>query len=168
MGTDPVSQKTHAAPEDGSSIRLPALPEIQHPIVLGLKIGVHSRPAALIVKATTFFFGADLDAALITRHGETVRAASVMGVMMLAAGPSSTLHFTVRAPEEIARKYLGNLERLLAAEWPEHDIGDDCACGGHHTCASAIEADFADYVAKDADGVERAVDKGKTIILINK
>ena len=48
------------------------------------------------------------------------------------------------------------------------NVGNDGAGGGHHTCAAAIEDNFADGVAENADSVEGAVDLCETIILIYK
>jgi phosphocarrier protein len=54
--------------------------------------GIHARPAALFVK-TANRFGSDI---FVEKDGEKINGKSIMGLMMLAAGPGSkvTLHVT--------------------------------------------------------------------------
>jgi phosphocarrier protein HPr len=54
------------------------------------KLGIHARPAALFVK-TANQFECEI---FVERGGETVNGKSIMGLMMLAAGPGTkiTLH----------------------------------------------------------------------------
>lgn len=67
------------------------------------KLGVHARPAALFVK-TANRFECDI---FVEKDGERVNGKSIMGLMMLAAGPGSKLiicaegHDAVRAVVEI-------------------------------------------------------------------
>ncbi len=57
--------------------------------------GLHARASAKFVKCAESF-----DAEIqVTRDGQTVGGTSIMGLMMLAAGPGSTLHIEVRGPE---------------------------------------------------------------------
>ncbi len=53
------------------------------------KLGLHARPAALLVQ-TISRFECDI---MITKGNKKVNAKSIMGVMMLAAGPNSMLTF---------------------------------------------------------------------------
>ena len=57
--------------------------------------GLHARASAKFVKLAESF-----DAEItVTRDGQTVGGTSIMGLMMLAAGPGSTLHITAEGPE---------------------------------------------------------------------
>ena len=49
------------------------------------KLGIHARPAAMFVK-TANRFGCDV---FVEKDGEKVNGKSIMGLMMLAAGPGS-------------------------------------------------------------------------------
>ena len=51
------------------------------------KLGIHARPAALFVK-TANRFECDI---FVEKDGEKVNGKSIMGLMMLAAGPGSRL-----------------------------------------------------------------------------
>jgi phosphocarrier protein HPr len=51
------------------------------------QLGLHARPAAMVVKATTLF----KSEIFLVRDGTRVNAKSIMGVMMLAAEFGSTL-----------------------------------------------------------------------------
>ena len=51
------------------------------------KLGIHARPAALFVKTANQF---DCEV-FVEKDGETVNGKSIMGLMMLAAGPGSRL-----------------------------------------------------------------------------
>lgn len=57
--------------------------------------GLHARASARFVKCAENF-QADIT---VTRDGQTVGGTSIMGLMMLAAGPGSTLHITAEGPD---------------------------------------------------------------------
>jgi phosphocarrier protein len=57
--------------------------------------GLHARASARIVKCADTF-KANIT---VTRDGQTVGGTSIMGLMMLAAGPGSTLHITAEGPD---------------------------------------------------------------------
>ena len=57
--------------------------------------GLHARASAKFVKAAAQY-DADIR---VTREGQTVDAQSIMGLMMLGAGPGSTLEITAEGPE---------------------------------------------------------------------
>ena len=67
------------------------------------KLGIHARPAAMFVK-TANRFECDI---FVEKDGEKVNGKSIMGLMMLAAGPGSKLlllaegHDAARAVVEI-------------------------------------------------------------------
>ncbi len=77
------------------------------------KLGIHARPAALFVKTANRF---DCEI-LVEKDGETVNGKSIMGLMMLAAGPGSKLKVLANGGD--ANKALGELEALLARNFDE-------------------------------------------------
>src|SRR6266481_795546 len=77
------------------------------------KLGVHARPAALFVK-TANRFHCDI---LVEKDGEKVNGKSIMGLMMLAAGPGSKL--TVHATGHDASAALAELETLIKQKFHE-------------------------------------------------
>ena len=77
------------------------------------KLGIHARPAAMFVK-TANRFTCDI---FVEKDGEKVNGKSIMGLMMLAAGPGSTL--TVHAHGHDASQALTELETLFKAKFEE-------------------------------------------------
>jgi phosphocarrier protein HPr len=77
------------------------------------KLGIHARPAAMFVK-TANRFSCDI---LVEKDGEKVNGKSIMGLMMLAAGPGSKL--TVSAQGHDASQALAELESLIKAKFNE-------------------------------------------------
>ena len=71
------------------------------------KLGVHARPAALFVK-TANRYECEIS---VEKDGEQVNGKSIMGLMMLAAGPGSKL--TVHAEGNDAVKAVNDLESLV-------------------------------------------------------
>jgi len=59
----------------------------QRELVVINKLGIHARPAALFVKLANRF-ACNI---LVEKDGEQVNGKSIMGLMMLAAGPGSKL-----------------------------------------------------------------------------
>jgi phosphocarrier protein HPr len=77
------------------------------------KLGIHARPAAMFVK-TANRFTCDI---FVEKDGEKVNGKSIMGLMMLAAGPGSKL--TVHAQGQDASQALAELEILLKRKFDE-------------------------------------------------
>src|SRR5436189_5705285 len=77
------------------------------------KLGINDRPAAMFVK-TANRFTCDI---FVEKDGEKVNGKSIMGLMMLAAGPGSTL--TVHAQGHDASQALAELESLFKAKFEE-------------------------------------------------
>lgn len=77
------------------------------------KLGLHARPAAMFVK-TANRFASNI---LVEKDGETVNGKSIMGLMMLAAGPGSRLR--VHAEGKDAVEALRELEALLKQKFNE-------------------------------------------------
>jgi phosphocarrier protein len=60
--------------------------------------GMHARASAKFVK-----LAAEFDAEIsVSRDGQTVDARSIMGLMMLAAGPGSTIELKAEGPDALA------------------------------------------------------------------
>jgi phosphocarrier protein HPr len=77
------------------------------------KMGIHARPAAMIVRITNKY-KADV---LVERDDEQVNGKSIMGLMMLAAGKGSALRFTATGPD--GQQMLTELEALFARRFEE-------------------------------------------------
>jgi phosphocarrier protein HPr len=77
------------------------------------KLGIHARPAALFVK-TANRFQCDV---FVEKDGEKVNGKSIMGLMMLAAGPGSKL--TVHADGPDASKAIAEIEALIKRKFDE-------------------------------------------------
>jgi phosphocarrier protein HPr len=77
------------------------------------KLGIHARPAAMFVK-TANRFHCDI---FVEKDGEKVNGKSIMGLMMLAAGPGSKL--TVYAQGQDASQALAELELLIQRKFDE-------------------------------------------------
>jgi phosphocarrier protein HPr len=62
------------------------------------KLGLHARPSAQLTQVA----GRYQSEVFIARNGRRVNAKSIMGVMMLAAGPGSTVTVDAEGPDEQA------------------------------------------------------------------
>lgn len=79
------------------------------------KRGLHARASAKFVQMAEKF-----DAKiLVTRCGETVSGDSIMGLLMLAAGPGTTIQVTCSG--EQAKEALAAIENLLATKFGEEE-----------------------------------------------
>lgn len=97
---------------------MPSIPDSARPeavVTIRNRKGLHARASAKFVKLAETF-----DARVtVTRDGHSVGGTSIMGLMMLAAGPGSTLHLAAvgaQAPEAI--------DALVALV--EAGFGEDC------------------------------------------
>ena len=77
------------------------------------KLGIHARPAAMFVK-TANRFSCEI---FVEKDGEKVNGKSIMGLMMLAAGPGSKL--TVHAEGQDASQALAEIETLIKRKFDE-------------------------------------------------
>ena len=82
-------------------------------LVIANKLGIHARPAALFVK-TANRFACDI---FVEKDGEKINGKSIMGLMMLAAGPGSKL--TLHAKGADAPQALVELEALVKRKFDE-------------------------------------------------
>jgi phosphocarrier protein HPr len=79
------------------------------------KRGLHARASAKFVQMAEKF-----DAKIqVTRCGETVNGDSIMGLLMLAAGPGTTIQVTCAGVQ--AKEALDALENLLATKFGEEE-----------------------------------------------
>jgi phosphocarrier protein len=77
------------------------------------KLGIHARPAAMFVKVANRY-EADI---YVEKDGERVNGKSIMGLMMLAAGPGSKL-LLVAEGEDSAKAVL-EIEALVRRKFDE-------------------------------------------------
>ncbi len=75
--------------------------------------GLHARASAKFVKLASTF---DADVS-VSRDGQTVDARSIMGLMMLAAGPGSSIDIAAEGPE--AQPAVEALVELVQARFDE-------------------------------------------------
>jgi phosphocarrier protein HPr len=79
------------------------------------KKGLHARASAKFVQ-TAEQFDADIK---VTRHGETVGGTSIMGLMMLAAAPGTTI--TISCSGNDAQAAMDALTALVANRFGEEE-----------------------------------------------
>ena len=91
----------------------PSIQPICKELVVQNKMGIHARPAAMIVRITNKF-KADV---FVEKEEEQVNGKSIMGLMMLAAGQGSKLKFT--AIGEGCSDVLKELEQLFERKFEE-------------------------------------------------
>jgi phosphocarrier protein len=77
------------------------------------KMGIHARPAAMIVRITNKF-KCDV---FVEKDEEQVNGKSIMGLMMLAAGKGSTIKFLATGDD--APQMLAELEQLFSRKFEE-------------------------------------------------
>src|SRR5215213_11095508 len=82
-------------------------------LVVTNKLGIHARPAALFVKTANRF---DCEI-FVEKDGEKVNGKSIMGLMMLAAGPGSKL--TVSCEGDDCVEAVDEIEALLKRKFDE-------------------------------------------------
>ena len=86
---------------------------VEKKFVIRNKLGLHARPAALFVR-TANRFRSDIT---IQKGQHKVNGKSIMGVMMLAAGPGS--HVTIRIVGSDAQRAMVEIEKLLGDNFGE-------------------------------------------------
>ena len=77
------------------------------------KLGIHARPAAMFVKIANRF-ACEI---FVEKDGEKVNGKSIMGLMMLAAGPGSKLTLHVKGAD--AADAIAELEALVKRKFEE-------------------------------------------------
>jgi phosphocarrier protein HPr len=87
--------------------------EVEKDLVISNKLGVHARPAAMFVKVASRF---ECEI-FVEKDGETVNGKSIMGLMMLAAGPGCKIR--IRALGSDAPQAVSEIEALLKRKFDE-------------------------------------------------
>jgi len=82
-------------------------------LTIANKSGIHARPAAMFVKIAARY-GCDI---FVEKDGEKINGKSIMGLMMLAAGPGSKV--TVLAKGADAGAAINELEALVKRKFDE-------------------------------------------------
>ncbi len=87
--------------------------QLTRELVVQNKMGIHARPAAMIVRITNKF-KSDV---MVEKDEEQVNGKSIMGLMMLAAGKGSKVKFLVSGAD--ANAMLDELEALFTRKFDE-------------------------------------------------
>ena len=82
-------------------------------LTISNKLGIHARPAALFVK-TANRFACEI---FVEKDGEKINGKSIMGLMMLAAGPGSKITLHVRGAD--AAQAIAELDALIQRKFDE-------------------------------------------------
>src|SRR5437762_7635863 len=82
-------------------------------ITVSNKLGIHARPAAMFVK-TANRFACDI---FVEKDGEKINGKSIMGLMMLAAGPGSKLIILANGAD--AHQAVAEIEALVKRKFDE-------------------------------------------------
>ncbi|MDE0575571.1 MAG: HPr family phosphocarrier protein [Opitutales bacterium] len=77
------------------------------------KMGVHARPAAMIVRIANKYTGE----IWVEKDGEQVNGKSIMGIMMLAAGKGTKLSFHANC--ENAEDFCKEMTKLFVSNFQE-------------------------------------------------
>jgi phosphocarrier protein HPr len=88
-------------------------PTVVRDLVIGNKLGLHARPAAMFVRIANRF-ASDIQ---VEKDGEEINGKSIMGLMLLAAGCGSRLKVTVTGGD--AQDMVKALEELIARKFDE-------------------------------------------------
>ena len=79
------------------------------------KLGLHARPSAQLTQVAGKF----ASEIYIAKSGRRVNAKSIMGVMMLAAGPGATVTGDAEGPDE--EQAIEAIGALIASRFGEHE-----------------------------------------------
>jgi len=91
----------------------PTTTPLTRELVVQNKMGIHARPAAMIVRITNKFRAE----VLVEKDEEQVNGKSIMGLMMLAAGKGAKVRFIATGAD--AAGLLAELESLFARKFDE-------------------------------------------------
>ena len=83
------------------------------PLEVSNKMGIHARPAAMIVRIASRFNG-DI---WVEKEGEKVNAKSIMGIMMLAAAKGTILTFFTKPKE--GSEFQKEMSELFASKFQD-------------------------------------------------
>ena len=96
-----------------SAKKLPDSEFLTKELTIANKLGIHARPAAMFVK-TANRFTCEI---FVEKDGEKINGKSIMGLMMLAAGPGSKLTLHVRGTD--AHAAIAEIEALVKRKFDE-------------------------------------------------
>jgi phosphocarrier protein len=88
-------------------------PSVTREMVVLNKLGLHARPASLFVRVANRFESS----IHVEKDGEVVNGKSIMGLMMLCAGPGNKIK--VQAVGDDASLAIGELELLVKRKFDE-------------------------------------------------
>jgi phosphocarrier protein len=88
---------------------------IRREFTISNKLGLHARPSAQLTKTASQF----MSEVWISKADRRVNAKSIMGVMMLAAGPGSTVSIDAEGPDESAA--VEAIGQLIQSRFGEHE-----------------------------------------------
>ena len=91
----------------------PATLPLTKELVVQNKMGIHARPAAMIVRITNRFKAE----VFVEKDDEQVNGKSIMGLMMLAAGKGSKVKFIATGDDAAAM--MAELEALFGRKFDE-------------------------------------------------
>jgi phosphocarrier protein len=86
---------------------------VDRELVVINKLGIHARPAAMFVKIANKFSSS----IMVAKDGDTVNGKSIMGLMMLAAGPGSKI--LISCEGEDCHAALAAIEELMKRKFDE-------------------------------------------------
>ena len=96
-----------------SAKKLPDGEFLTKELTIANKLGIHARPAAMFVKIANRF----ASEIFVEKDGEKINGKSIMGLMMLAAGPGSKLTLHVKGAD--AQNAIIELETLVKRKFDE-------------------------------------------------
>ena len=91
----------------------PAGQQFVKELIVQNKMGIHARPAAMVVRITNKYKAE----VFVEKEEEQVNGKSIMGLMMLAAGKGSVVKFLATGDD--AAQMLTELEGLFARKFDE-------------------------------------------------
>jgi phosphocarrier protein HPr len=104
-----------APTEDARDASPPSAGPLVRELAITNKRGLHARASAKFVQMVERF-NAEIT---VTRGSETVGGNSIMGLMMLAAAPGTSITVTAKGPQ--AREALDALTELVGSRFGEED-----------------------------------------------
>jgi phosphocarrier protein len=104
-----------ASPENDAGPNVPS-GAVSRKLSIINKRGLHARASAKFVQMVERF-NAEV---WVTRGGETVGGTSIMGLMMLSAGPGTTITVSATGPE--ANAALAAITELVASKFNEEGV----------------------------------------------
>jgi phosphocarrier protein HPr len=96
-----------------SAKKLPDGGFLTRELAIANKLGIHARPAAMFVKIANRF----ASEIFVEKDGEKINGKSIMGLMMLAAGPGSKLTLHIKGAD--APQAIIELEALVKRKFDE-------------------------------------------------